>query len=92
MSEWQLIDTFAKPEPTDESGVQSTDSERVLFYFPDMKPSEIIGYCRATAAYGGVYYEWCDDNGDQIELASGVITPSHWAPLLPLPQQQRVEG
>lgn len=85
MMTWQLIETFPKPEPKDDSGVLSTSSARALFYFPDMKPSEIIGYCRATVAYGGVYYEWCDDNGDQIELQSGAIEPSHWAPMLPEP-------
>lgn len=82
---WQPIDTFPKPEPKD--GVLSTDSERVLLYFPDIRPHEVIGYCRATAAYGGVYWEWCDDNGDQVENGSGRIEPSHWAPMLAAPEK-----
>ena len=86
MSEWQPIETFQKPVPTDDTGVHSTNSERVFLYFPDMKPSETIGYCRATVAYGGVYYEWCDDNGDQIEVQSGAIQPSHWAPMFTEPK------
>lgn len=81
MAEWQPIDTFVMPEPADASGVHGTNSARVFLYFPDMTPSEIIGYCRATAAYGGVYWEWCDDEGDQIELPGGRIEPSHWMPL-----------
>ena len=87
MSEWQSIETFERPDvKPDDDPVFSKSGERVLLYFPDMKPSEIIGYCRGQPAYGGVYYEWCDDNGDQIELQSGAIEPSHWAPMLAPPK------
>lgn len=91
---WRPIETFAKPDvPPGDSG-PSKSSARVLLYFPDIKPSEVIGCCRATPGYGGVFYEWIDDLGDEVQNSSGAIVPSHWAPMLaePLPQQQRIEA
>lgn len=79
---YRSIKTFRYPRVKPGMNGHSKSGKRVLFYFPDIEPPEVIGYCRGEPAYGGVHYEWADDLGDQVRNGNDeAIAPSHWAPL-----------